>query len=79
VIKEEAKNMRKSKVVELVRANMRHHEVNEHMYRHKLSGGGRMTTRISKDELLDLILDHLGLEVVEQPSQGILRKKETKE
>lgn len=51
------------KVIDLIQANIRHHEMNEHSYRQRLKSGSRTTTNLSKDDLLDLILDYLGLEV----------------
>jgi hypothetical protein len=51
------------KVIEQIHICIKHHEINEHMYREPTRSGGRSTTSLTKDELLDMILDHLGLEV----------------
>lgn len=50
------------KVIDQIHACIKHHEMNEHMYRARCRSG-RSTTDLTKDELLDMILDHLGLEV----------------
>ena len=60
-------------------ANIKHHEMNEHMYRRPLHDRGyRTTTTVSKDELFDMLLDYLDLEVVENtqlPCQLVKKPK----
>jgi len=54
--------MRKSEVYEAINNNIEHHKINDHMYR-PVSGSGRITSSATKDEVIDLILAHLGLKV----------------
>jgi hypothetical protein len=49
-----------------IKANIEHHEDNEHRYRQPCGNySGRSTTSVTKDELFDLILNHIGMEVKE--------------
>ncbi len=71
--------MREKKIRGLIEGCINHHEMNEHSYRRMYSDGGRGTTNVTKDEVIDLILEHLGLEVVEfEPRRAELLPKEKK-
>ena len=72
--------MREKKVRELIHVCIDHHEMNEHKYRRLYSGGERGTTDVTKDEVIDLILEHLGMEVHEfAPRRAELVKIEDEE
>lgn len=72
--------MRRGKVCELIEASIAHHEMNTHSFGEPIAGCyDRATTNYSIHDVLDLILDHLNLEVVEvvtPRSVKLVKKKE---
>lgn len=72
--------MREGKVRELIDTIIDYHEGNEHRYRRMYSNGERGTTDVTKDEVIDLILEHLGMKVHEfTPRRAELVKIEDEE
>lgn len=74
--------MRANKVYEAIMNNIEHHEMNEHMYRRPYKDGSRGTTKVTKNKVIDLILEHLGLEVKQatlSPAKLVKMKKDSEE
>ena len=58
--------MRRSKVYDAIKASINYHEMNTHSFGKPFgTDGDRETTNYSIHEVIDLILDHLGLDIVE--------------
>jgi hypothetical protein len=79
--------MTRKKLLNMIKTNINHHVKNDHQYKpHHVCKdkigtyiGERYPTDLSKDALLDMILNHLGLEVCFERTRRIYLKPKEKD